>query len=290
MDEKIRPSGPYNFSQALKRLSMDPLLHIDMMKEEIRIPLWIKGYPVVAHMKQTGTFEEPCFHIKSGTHSSVTADEIIDQLSHLFHWHIPLEEIADFFRDKELNRLFDQFRGTPFVCDFQLYGCLMKLIIHQQLNMAFAFTLSSRFVKTFGFEEDGVWFYPTPDIVSRLHPDQLKELQFSQRKAEYVIDTSKLLAEGNLNLEEVALMPDEEVIKSLVKIRGIGPWTAENFLMFGLGRMDLFPVQDIGIQNAMKKYYNWEAKPTHAVMLEKSKEWKPYRTYATLYLWESIET
>lgn len=269
---------------------MDPLLNIDINKQVIDIPTWVKGFPIVVMMKQVGTIEQPCFHLKTKDELPVSRNDVIDQLTHLFHWNIPLGEVADFFLNKELGPLFDRFRGTPFVCDFQLYGCLMKVIIHQQLNMAFAYKLSERFVKTFGFEQDGVWFYPTPEIVSKLEVSQLRDLQFSQRKAEYVIDTSKLLVEETLSLDGLAEKSDEEVAKTLVKIRGVGPWTAECFLMFGLGRMDLFPVLDIGIQNGMKKFYNWEVKPTHETMLCKSIDWKPYRTYASLYLWESIET
>ncbi|PYZ92394.1 DNA-3-methyladenine glycosylase [Salipaludibacillus keqinensis] len=292
MDEKFKVAGPYNFTQALKRLQLDPLLKINIKikEQQLIIPIWVKGHPIAVNMKQIGTFEEPCFHIETRDYPGVSRDEILDQLSHLFHWNIPLEKVADFFQDKDLGPLFEEYRGTPFVCDFQMYGCLMKVIIHQQLNMTFAFTLSERFVKTFGFQQDDAWFYPTPEEVSELEVSQLRELQFSQRKAEYVIDTSRMIAEGKLDLHELAQQADDEVIRTLVKIRGIGPWTAENFLMFGLGRMDLFPIQDIGIQNGMKKFFDWEAKPTHETMLEKSAEWKPYRTYASLYLWESIET
>lgn len=289
MDEIFEIAGPYNFHQALKRLKIDPLLKLDLNEEEITIPMWVKGYPIVVMVRQVGTIEQPCFHLKTKDELPVLRVDVIEQLSHLFHWNIPLKNVADYFQNKELGPLFEQFRGTPFICDFQLYGSLMKVIIHQQLNMAFAYKLSERFVKTFGFEQEGAWFYPTPETVSELDVSQLRELQFSQRKAEYVIDTSKLLVEGTLNLEELVEQSDEEIFKTLVKIRGIGPWTAECFLMFGLGRMDLFPILDVGIQNAMKKFYSWEAKPTHETMLEKSINWEPYRTYASLYLWESIE-
>ncbi|WP_257831624.1 DNA-3-methyladenine glycosylase family protein [Salipaludibacillus agaradhaerens] len=283
-------TGPYNFNQALKRLKIDLLLTLNVVEETLTLPIWIEDNPVTVTVKQLGTFEEPMFHIQVTDHEKVTKEAITEKLTHLFHWDTPLAAIADFFEKTELALLFQQYRGTPFVCDSQLYGSLMKTIIHQQLNMAFAYTLTERFVKSFGFQHEGAWFYPSPEKVANLEPAQLRELQFSQRKAEYVIDTSRMIAEGDLNLNELVQLSNEQVIETLVKIRGIGPWTAENFLMFGLGRMDLFPIQDIGIQNAMKKFYNWEAKPLHAVMLEKSKEWKPYRTYASLYLWESIET
>lgn len=288
MDRQLEMSGPYNFNQALIRLSLDPLNDIDRDKMQIKVPMYVNSERIVVTVRSVGTFEQPCFHIK--TNGMVDEGKVIHRLNEIFHWDIPLEKICDYFQTTELASLFSTLRGTPFVCDFQLYGCLMKTIIHQQLNMAFAITLTERFVKAFGEEIDGVWFYPTPEKVSTLNVADLREMQFSQRKAEYVIDTSKLIADGQLNLNELRALSDEEVIQKLVAIRGIGKWTAENFLMFGLGRLDLFPAQDIGIQNAMKKYYKRSEKPPLEEMLEKSEAWKPYRTYASLYLWESIET
>ena len=81
----------------------------------------------------------------------------------------------------------------------------------------------------------------------------------------------------------------KQIIEELIKIRGVGRWTAENFLLFGLGRPNLFPKADIGIQNAIKLLYNLERKPTMEEMAQFSKEWHPYLSYASLYLWRSIE-
>lgn len=84
-------------------------------------------------------------------------------------------------------------------------------------------------------------------------------------------------------------MSDEKVYAELIKIRGIGPWTIENFLMFALGRPNLFPKRDIGLQNAIKKLYKLDRKPTIKEMERYSRAWKPYLSYASLYLWRSIE-
>ena len=127
------------------------------------------------------------------------------------------------------------------------------------------------------------------DIPRALTVDELRELQFSQRKAEYVIGVGEKVASGELNLEEIAHESDEVIIKELTKIRGIGPWTAQSFLLFGLGRPNLFPMADIGIQNAIKKLFGMEQKPTREEMERLSAAWDPYLSYASLYLWRSIE-
>ncbi|WP_187254580.1 DNA-3-methyladenine glycosylase family protein [Alkalicoccus halolimnae] len=202
---------------------------------------------------------------------------------------MPLEKVSEHFGHTEFSSVFQAFHGTPFVCDFQEYGALIKTIIHQQLNMKFAYTLTSRFVKKYGFYHKGAWFYPRPEDTAELSVADLKDLQFSGRKAEYVIDTSKLIIDNKINLQSMREKSEADIMKELTAVRGIGRWTAENFLMFGLGGIDLFPVQDAGIQNAVRKLKKMAGKPALESLEEMSGQWKPYRTYAALYLWGSLE-
>ncbi|MFC4735068.1 DNA-3-methyladenine glycosylase family protein [Bacillus daqingensis] len=278
---------PYRFDQALKRLSIDPLLQLNHEHQELFVPLWIDDKPVPVRMLQTGSMERPVFQLEWDE-----ADEkaVTSEVARLFQWETDLGAVADAFKGTELDPLFQQFRHTPFICDFQRYGSLVKTIIHQQLNMTFAFTLSTRFVHETGFEKSGVWFYPYPETTAALGVADLRELQFSGRKAEYVIDTSALIAEGRLSLDSLVLKDKEEAVAALKAVRGIGRWTAENFLMFGLGELDLFPVQDIGLQNGWKKLRGLDQKPKAEELDYVAKAWPPYRTYAALYLWESIES
>ncbi|MDI6582533.1 DNA-3-methyladenine glycosylase 2 family protein, partial [Bacillus subtilis] len=92
-------------------------------------------------------------------------------------------------------------------------------------------------------------------------------LQFSMRKAEYTIDTSRMIAECTLSLSELPHMADEDIMKKLIKISGIGPWTVQNVLMFGLGLPNLFPLADIGLQNAITRHFQLDDKPAKDVML-----------------------
>jgi DNA-3-methyladenine glycosylase II len=165
----------------------------------------------------------------------------------------------------------------------------MRPIIHQQINMKLAISLTEQFVKTYGFEIDGVPFYPFPETVAKLSVEELRRLRISQRKAEYLINISAKMASGDLNLDALQRLPDEEAASELVKIRGVGPWTAQSFLLFGLGRKNLFPKADIGLQNALKRQFRLERKPSAEEMELYIKEWEPYLSYAALYLWRSIE-
>ncbi|MCP3029053.1 DNA-3-methyladenine glycosylase [Halobacillus sp. A5] len=285
--EVIESIPEYDFDYTLHRWSFDPVTHLNLKARWVDVPVRMNEETHVVRVEGIGTTEMPAFELSS--EDNAMKEELIQHIYSLFHWGRNLSEVDAHFKTTNLKDLFAAYKGTPIVKDFHLYDCLMKVIIHQQLNMKFAYTLSTRFVNTFGFNKRGVWFYPSPHTVALLHYDQLRELQFSQRKAEYVIDTSRLIADGEIDLEGLAQQSDEEVIKILTKVRGIGPWTAENWLMFGVGRENLFPKADIGIQNALKDYFNMERKPNSEEMVDLSEGWDPFKSYASLTLWRSIE-
>ncbi|WP_409253162.1 DNA-3-methyladenine glycosylase family protein [Bacillus sp. SCS-153A] len=277
---------PYDFDLVLDRLSLDPLNAVDIENRTVKVPFYGEKDEVLT-VTATGTADHPSFLI---TMESEDADNSrLTFLRRVFQWEGTLKDIHQHFLETDLKHIFVEHAGTPIVLEFSPYAVLMKSIIHQQLNLSFAFTLTQRFVHKYGRQKDGVWFYPRPAEIAELEISELRDLQFSQRKAEYVIGVSKEIAEGRLNLQELERKSDEEILKELVKLRGIGPWTAENFLMFALGRQNLFPKTDIGIQNALKKLYEMDRKPTLAEIEEMSATWAPYLSYASLYLWRSIE-
>ena len=282
--ETIHIQGPYNFDLVLDRLSLDPLHVIDVEQKIIKVPLYIDKKPHVIYVQAS---YDSAFLIRG--ESEAPKSQAVEQIKKVFHWHQPLTEVATHFQQTDLHSLFEEHHGTPIVLDFDYYSCLVRCIIHQQLNLAFAHKLTERYVQTFGEKMDGVWFFPTPERAAHLTVAELRDLQFSTRKAEYLIGLSEQVASGQLQLEKLALQSNQDIMDTLMKVRGIGRWTVENFLLFGLGRPNLFPKADIGIQNAIKKLYNLEQKPTQEEMETYSKNWSPYLSYASLYLWRSVE-
>lgn len=284
MGNSLKISGPYNFDLVLDRLALDPLQAVDRENRSVKVPLIVNQKAKVIEVQAIGTIDEPEFLI-----SGADSNEELDRLAHIFQWDVPLEGIHLHFQQTALRGIFAEHRGTPLILDYAPYDCLLKCIVHQQLNLSFAHTLTERFVKTFGFEMDGVYFYPQPDTVAQLKVEDLRAIQFSGRKAEYVIGVAQAIVDGNLDMESLHTKTDDEIMKELIKLRGVGPWTVQNLLLFGLGRPNLFPMADIGIQNALKKLYNLDRKPTLEEMEIYQKDWEPYLSYASLYLWRSIE-
>lgn len=127
-----------------------------------------------------------------------------------------------------------------------------------------------------------------PDILSL--PDQaLRDAGLSWSKVSYVKDLSSRVASGQLDLEHISRAEDEEIIKELVAVKGIGRWTAEMFLVFSLARPDVLAVDDYGLRVAMKRLYDFADLPKPAEMRLIGEPWRPYRSYASLYLWRSLD-
>ncbi|WP_181350923.1 DNA-3-methyladenine glycosylase [Thalassobacillus sp. CUG 92003] len=283
---RLRLGELFDFDFTLLRWSMDPLVYLSLQDRWVKLPVKLDNDKHILHVQAVGK-DETVLEVTSDSYDAKEA--LIHYAQDLFMADTHHEQIQSHFLNTNLAQLFNRYRGTPIVKDFQLYDCLMKTIIHQQLNMKFAYTLTSRFVERYGEQKDGVWFYPDPAVVANLNYDELRSLQFSQRKSEYVIDISRAIEAGHLHLESLAWLPDSEIMTQLVKYRGIGPWTVQCWLLFGLGRTDLLPKGDIGIQNAMKRYFAMEKKPTPSEMDSLSEQWTPYRSFAALTLWRSIE-
>ncbi|WP_432359743.1 DNA-3-methyladenine glycosylase family protein [Sporosarcina sp. UB5] len=281
IDTHISIPFAYDIDGALERLASDPVNTVHLENREIRIPMEEGN---IVSLSGIGTTAAPSFILKNAIDENQ-----VNQIKSIFHLDRPLDKIANHFKGTDLEQLFVDHAGTPLIQSFSLYGTLMKSIIHQQLNLSFAHTLTMRFVESFGSEQDGVWRYPNPETIAALEVDDLRKLQFSGRKAEYVIGLSRSIVDGKLDLMKYTEMDDEEVTREMVIHRGIGPWTAQNFLMFGLGRPNLFPLADVGLQNALKQLWNLDRKPTADEMQAQFPSWSPYLSYAALYLWRSIE-
>jgi DNA-3-methyladenine glycosylase II len=130
---------------------------------------------------------------------------------------------------------------------------------------------------------------PTPQEILADDPDALRAAAgFSRAKVAYLRSLAEHVVAGELELDRLAELPDEEVIRELTAVKGIGEWTAHMFLMFTLHRPDVLPTGDLGVRNAVQRAYGLEAPPKPAEMQALAEPWRPYRTRACLYLWRSL--
>lgn len=160
------------------------------------------------------------------------------------------------------------------------FEAICDSIISQQLAVKAADTIFARFKNLF---VDGKI---NPRDVLKMPDDKLREVGLSRAKAVYIKDLAQKVDSGQLDLSKLPLMEDEEVIAELVKVKGIGRWTAEMFLLFTLGREDIFSAGDLGLRNAIKKIYGSK---TNEEIEEIIKKWSPYKSTASRILWKSLK-
>jgi DNA-3-methyladenine glycosylase II len=162
------------------------------------------------------------------------------------------------------------------------YGALLRAIIGQQLSTKAARTIYLRVLDLFG----GVT--PSPEQLLTAKEEDLRAAGLSGRKTEYIRDLASHVLSGELELDRLDQLSDEEVIEEIVAVRGLGQWTAEMFLLFHLERPDVLSGGDLGIRKAIQIEYGLREMPSPTRVLEIGEPWRPYRSLASLYLWESL--
>jgi DNA-3-methyladenine glycosylase II len=191
--------------------------------------------------------------------------------------------------DPVLARLIDDYGGPlPLEPDFRgrpgdAYGALVRGITGQQLSVKAAASIWARFLERYGGST------PTPEQILADDPDELRVAAgFSFAKVRYLRSLAESIVSGDLDLARLPELPDDEVVRDLTAVKGIGEWTAHMFLMFTLHRPDVLAVGDLGVRNAAMRAYGLDALPTPQALRELAEPWRPYRTRACLYLWRSL--
>lgn len=186
------------------------------------------------------------------------------------------------FNDSVLKKLYKQHGPHKFADKSEhLMKELIEAIISQQLSIKAADTIFSRFLKLFKTDK-----FPTPEQILKIDIEKLRSVGMSYSKANYVKNIVLAFKDKTIAIEKVKKMTDEEVIIELTKIKGVGKWTAEMILIFTLNREDIFSLGDAGLKRAIKNLYNITDEKK---ILKLSENWKPKRSYACWYLWQSLE-
>ena len=186
--------------------------------------------------------------------------------------------------DPVLASLFLSAKPTVVKPHRNYFESLADAIISQQLSGKAAATILGRFKALFPDTK-----FPTPAQVLAKSDLDLRTAGVSGAKASYIKNLATAFEDKTINLTRVDKLRDEEIIEMLVQVKGIGRWTAEMFLIFSLGRPDVFSFGDLGLRNAVKELYKLRKDPSSAKLKKLSSVWQPYRTCASLYLWASLD-
>jgi O-6-methylguanine DNA methyltransferase len=188
-------------------------------------------------------------------------------------------------KDKKLRKLIKE--HGPYVPISTVHGSpydvLFESIVHQQISMKAAMTVGKRLRDLTPGEK-----FPSPEEMQKLPDERIKMCGMSYQKAGFLKSLAQHVFDGSLQLNKLPKMIDEDAIKTLCKVKGIGQWTAEMYLMFHLGRLDVWPVQDLGLMHGVKLLDSLDEVPTVKQLKAMSSRWSPYRSMATWYLWRSV--
>lgn len=217
-------------------------------------------------------------------------------VKYIREWFDLDRDITPFYKIAEADPLLktpvEKFRGLRVIGIPDLFEALCWGVLGQQINIAFAYTLKKQLVEAFGecmeWKGKKYWIFPSYKQISQLTTSDFSNIKMTLRKSEYVIGIAKLMASGEISKEELMKMSFQDAEKKLTQIRGVGPWTAHYVLMRCLRFGSAFPIDDVGLMNAIKVLRNMDRKPTKNEIMALSASWKNWESYATFYLWRTL--
>jgi len=210
-------------------------------------------------------------------------------LAHLLAFDLDLAPFNAMAReDRHLAPLVERFEGLKPVRYLGMFEALVTAVSTQQVNMTFGAVIRGRLTERYGgslrLGEAVFHAFPPPAAVARAKPDELRRLQFSERKAEYVIGAARAIEEGAIDEAELRRLPFEEAVERLRALRGVGRWTAEQGLFRGLGRVEAFPGGDLGVQKVVAHYCLGREWAEEKEVRRVAERWAPWGGIAVTYL------
>ena len=162
------------------------------------------------------------------------------------------------------------------------FATLVESIISQQLASGAAVAILRRFKKLYPS-------FPKPAQVLKTKDSKLRSVGLSKMKVEYLKDLAKKIEDGHLKIKSLSRLTDDQIIEELIQVKGIGEWTAQMFLIFSCGRLDVLPTGDLGLRKGVQMALSLAELPTPKQVKEIGNRWRPYRSIATWYLWKSLQ-
>ena len=186
--------------------------------------------------------------------------------------------------DPVMAALIDQFPAPTFAPHQNYYQELVESIISQQLSVKAAATITKRFVESFGH-------FPLPEELLGRTIEDLRAVGLSNQKANYMQDLAQHVLGGSVRFEHLDSLSNDEIIRELTAVKGIGEWTVHMFLIFCMGRLDVLATGDLGVKTAVRNLYGFSTLPTPAEMAQLAADntWQPYASLACWYLWKSLD-
>ena len=286
---KIPIPENFSFQECLWFLdrNYDDCLH-EVGQNLVRKLLSFEGIPTLIEIHEESNYL--VINVLSGKNSENKIVEFVKE------WFDIDRDLTDFYhllsQDAELAYMNSEYKGLRLLGIPDLFEALCWSIIGQQINLTFAYKLKRKMTEAFGtkltYENQDYYLFPSPDIVANLQVSDLMPMQFSTRKAEYLIEIAKQFVSQNISKSKLEQMTTPEAIKALVSIRGIGEWTANYALMKSLKRLECVTYGDVGLYNALFALKGFPKRPTREQLDSFFENFKNWEAYMVFYLWRSL--
>jgi DNA-3-methyladenine glycosylase II len=302
----LTPRPPFNAGPILGYLSRSPLEPLDVVTDgAYRRAVRLSGRPVLLEAVPGGTVDAPTVSVRvlaigeGGPTANGPVDETVtltlaaEAVSRWWRVEQDPSELDDIaVRDPIFGALLARLHGARAPLMPSPFECLVWAILGQQITLAFAYKMKRALVERYGasleYEGQTYWLFPEAGRLAEADPADLREIQFSRQKSDYVRSLAALVAEDRIPWEQLAAAPADEAISGLTALRGVGRWTAEYVLMRGLGHPDVIPAADVGLQTAIARAYDLGRKATEQLIRALAVEWKPRRSHAAFAWWCSL--
>jgi len=291
MDASLAVAGPLDVARTLSRFCLwgeDPANQLSdgVFRRAVRVDGRWCGY----ELTWTGGPDDTRLQVSvPGTRGARALDAALAEVRHVCAVDL---DVASFYQtaaaDRTLGGLIPRLYGLRPTLSPEPFEMLVGSVCAQQVNLAFAFTVRARLVRRFGnpvrVNGQTVYAFPEPAALARVPVTELRRLQLTLRKAEYIVGLAARIVSGELDLAALRARPNEEVIETLTSVRGLGRWTAEWFLARGLGRGDVCPAGDLAVRKAFARFYNRGRALSERAIRRRAARWGPHQNLAVHYL------
>jgi DNA-3-methyladenine glycosylase II len=297
----LRPREPFSLSHTLRFIlsppqllngrKVKPILDYFEDGEYLRV-LQLDGEPTLYGVSQERSVRGAALRlrIRAGINDERTHTVLHAWVARQFAVDL---DIAPFYRlagkDPVLSKLTRHFNGMRIPQSPNAFESLVCAILEQQINLSFAHQVKKALVEEYGshVEFNGRRYnsFPEPSALAILTPRDLRRIQISGPKARYIIELSRAVLDGSLDLDALHVLQPEAAHEKLLSLKGVGPWTAQYVGLRALGHLDSLPAGDVGLQKAMQRFYGLRKVPTPAQVERIARAWSGWRSYAAFYLW-----
>ena len=290
---KIEATAPFDFDLTAHIFSFGDRQIRVYANDQFSQVLNINGKLFLVKLTSTGTVGQPNITVEVNSNSPITTQDTRQAeaaVKFIFNLDFPLCSFYNEIKnDPKMTKIAQQLYGLKNPTTSTVFEALVDSIVEQQISIKVAHTIEERLIKKFGgklvLDGEPYYAYPTPQNIASSSIDEIQGCGLTQRKAQYIHGAAQLIADGNLNLENLKTHQNpEEIIKELDAIRGIGVWTAELTMLRGMQRLDALPADDLGVRRVTSRYYCGGKPIKSDEAREIAKSWGKWKGLAAFYL------